>query len=605
MKLKLFEGFGIKALYNADINNYVIISDDSVLEGIDINKDIDESDFLSFISKYYPEKFNEFAYLTKQAKLPRDKTIHNSEYTICIHPSRKCNLRCKYCFGEDSYLPCEEIDIEIAKKAIDFLVFDYGAKGSLYTVDLSGSGEPLLRLEFIKELDNYCNHLRNKTGKEVCIKFATNATLITDEIADFLKNSKCILWGVSIDGNEKQNSNRQFKSGKSIYNDLIKGIEKIHYDLLGLAATVTQNNEDVDEIYSSLYSMNPSAISMHYVRDFDKNSATSLYNIDIDNLMLHYNKLIDLLLEHIKIGDNDFIKPLLRGDDYFGVLLTRVFFAGELPSFRCPAGKSKITVNEKGDLYACSVMNGNEAFYIGDIYNGIDSKLQSKFFNINIEMNEKCRGCWCRNNCAGECMANAYLEHKNFYEPNEFLCNLKYKLIPLSITFVEYLRTNYPSAYMTIRNHAISLITFQNSDSAIWSVLKFLQKYKNNIQFSEVKEYLLNAKYNTNDAEVGTPPLFVDKYVNSFNENFFAIQLDDISYKDLNFFDQIRNLPIISYLNKVPSQYNTYVLIESISKDKIAFRSIQDLELNIVSTMDFLKNYSDIFIGDFGFLNEE
>ena len=604
MKVQILEGFGIKALYFVDINDYIVITDDSILDKIDINREIADNDLIELIKDYFPNKLTEVIQLIAKSKMPRDKSTGASEYTICIHPSRKCNLRCKYCFGKDEYLPCGEIDIETAKKAVDFIVFDYGSNGSMYTVDLSGSGEPLLRFDFIKELDEYCDQLRDKTGKEICIQFATNATLITDEIAEFLKNSKCIVWGVSIDGNESQNSNRQFKSGMPIYDELIKGIDKLKYDLLGLAATITSNNQDIDEVYSSLYSIGASAISMHYVRDFDKSSATSIYNIDIDNLMLHYHKLFDLLLDHIKAGDNEFIKPLLRGDDYLGVLLTRVFFVGDLPSFRCPAGKSKITVNEKGDLYACSVMNGNKAFYIGDIYNGINSKLQAKFFEINIDSNEKCRNCWCRNNCAGECMANAYLEHNDFFEPNEFLCNLKYRLIPLSITFVEHLKQNYPSAYITIRNHAISMISFQNTDSAIWSVLKFLQNHKKKIKFSEVKEHLSKEKHSINGAKVGTPPKFVAQYLSNCNKNFFAVQLDDTSNNDIGVFNQMKDFPIIAYINKIPTTYYTYVLVEKANIDKIFFRFLQSMEIIEIPTIDFLNNYSDVFIGNFGYINK-
>ncbi len=61
-----------------------------------------------------------------------------TQYTLCLHPSRKCNFACKYCFGKDLFLPKEDIDIKIAKKAIDFLVFNLGNNAEKYVVDLAG-----------------------------------------------------------------------------------------------------------------------------------------------------------------------------------------------------------------------------------------------------------------------------------------------------------------------------------------------------------------------------------------------------------------------------------------------------------------------------------
>lgn len=595
MKLKLLKGFGIKVLYIVDINNYIVLPDAFVLSKININKDVEENELIKFVSNFFPNRLDEIKNGIKNIKQPEsEENKYEDKYTISIHPSRKCNLHCKYCFGSDGYLPCGEIDIETAKKAIDFLVFNYGAGGSMYIVDLSGSGEPLLRFDFIKELDEYCDSLRNKTGKQILINFATNATLLTDETTDYLKNCKCIIYGVSIDGNERQNSNRLYKTGKPIYNDLIKGIDKINNDLLGLAVTVTHTNEDVDEIYNSLYSLKPSAISIHFVRDYDKDSPTSLYNIDMDNLLLHYNKLIELFIEHFDKGDYEFFYPLLRGDDFFGVLLKKINFIGYIPKYRCGGGRSKIAVDDKGKLYACSIMNGNEDFCIGDIYKGIDKERQAKFFNSNIQMSQKCRECWCRNICAGECMANSYLQTKTLYEPNTFLCELKQNLIPIAITFAEYLRKHYPTAYLAIRKQVISLTTYTNSDSATWSVLKILQHFDYPISFSDIADNL--SKLNNSiesSVDIGIHPQFVELYLKNFDKNFNAVVLEDADS-----IEQIYNYPVIAYLNKCSGGYHHYVLIESANKKEIKYRNLKGTESNTIETNVFLTYLSNIVIGN-------
>lgn len=595
MELKLLKDFNINILYICDINNYIYLQDDSIINELDIDKDIPEEEFLNFIKLNFPEKLDEFIKILNCKKYvdEQEKTEVN-EYTICIHPSRKCNLKCKYCFGDEDYLPCDEISLETAIKAINYIVLNYGANGSIYTVDLSGSGEPLLRIDFIKKLDEYCDILRNKTGKQILIKFATNATLVSDEIADYLHNSKCLIYGVSIDGNKKQNLNRQYKSGKPIYNALIKGIDKLNNDLLGLAVTITHQNEEVDEIYSNLYSLGASAISMHFVRDYT-DSDTSLYKIDIDNLLFHYNKLFNLIINNIKAGNNEYIMPLIRGDDYFGVLIKKAFFKGNIPKFRCPAGRSKFAVNQNGDLYACSVMNGNRDFYVGNIYDGIDKEKQATFMNSNIEMSEKCNDCWCKNICAGECMANSYLRSKTLYEPNDFLCDLKYQLIPKAITFIEYLRLNYEETYMMIKNFILSSVTFSHSDSATWAVLKFLKNKKCNVTFSEVSNSLSAMKIiECNSFEKGIHPQYVEKYLSNYDNNICAVYINNVDS-----FEEVKQFPIIAYLNKVESPYYQYLYIEKIEKNFIYFNSVQYDTVKSIGIQEFLDKFSSVFIGDF------
>jgi len=49
-------------------------------------------------------------------------------------------------------LPQNNISVETAIKAIDYFILEYGKDGLMYTIDLAGSGEPLLRFDFIKTI---------------------------------------------------------------------------------------------------------------------------------------------------------------------------------------------------------------------------------------------------------------------------------------------------------------------------------------------------------------------------------------------------------------------------------------------------------------------
>lgn len=78
--------------------------------------------------------------------------------------------------------------------------------------------------------------------------------------------------------------------------------------------------------------------------------------------------------------------------------------------YRCDAGKGRITVNNAGDIFACSVMYGNNDYRIGSIYSGINKESQSKFECVTIESVTQCKNCEIKSVCGGECYVNAYLK---------------------------------------------------------------------------------------------------------------------------------------------------------------------------------------------------
>ena len=75
----------------------------------------------------------------------------------------------------------------------------------------------------------------------------------------------------------------------------------------------------------------------------------------------------------------------------------------------CGSGTEYMAVTPWGDLYPCHQFVGDEAFKLGDIWQGVTNKeTQNSFAECNVYAREECRDCWARLYCSGGCAANAY-----------------------------------------------------------------------------------------------------------------------------------------------------------------------------------------------------
>lgn len=171
MKIDVFEYLNQRVMYSKDVNYYVGIQKDNIGLG---EHELSEEDFLRIFKENDPEEFEVFSRSSIAQRQEKMNTIDLEEikeesskgqFTLCLHPSRKCNLNCKYCFKDSEYLGNEELSFQVAKDAIDFLVDIYAPGASKYVVDLSGSGEPLLQFGLIREIVEYCKQKRNEVCK--------------------------------------------------------------------------------------------------------------------------------------------------------------------------------------------------------------------------------------------------------------------------------------------------------------------------------------------------------------------------------------------------------------------------------------------------------
>lgn len=144
----------------------------------------------------------------------------------------KCNLYCPYCimahtWGRKEYKVTKKNTRQkiLARNIIEILGKQYQAMEIYpmehFSITISG-GEPLLKFDLLKEVINYVRNVRN--DKKAVIDMNTNASLLTEEIIEFLIE-KNIKLHISIDGNQAHhNTTRVYHNGKGSFDDVMNGI---------------------------------------------------------------------------------------------------------------------------------------------------------------------------------------------------------------------------------------------------------------------------------------------------------------------------------------------------------------------------------------------
>lgn len=576
-------------LYIKELNNYIFVKKE-ISKKISAEM-ITKEELLHIFKEESSEEYEKIIKLINSWENLQEKECNSNSissiYTLCIHPVRRCNYECDYCYAKTSeYLPVNEISLETAKKAIDFMTDNWGRDAKRYVIDLAGSGEPLLRFDFIKEIDTYCELKRTELGKDIKIMFPSNGSLITEEILEYFENNNNVLLGISIDGNERHNINRKFNNRKLAYDTTVNAINLLKKRNVGLAATVTHQNEDVDVVYDFLFNNfnNADAISLQVVRDFEKSSPTSFYNINLENLFYHYEVLVKNIYTNVINGNYNYIKKILIGTDTLGVYICKLFGKGTLHRKRCGAGSCILSVDENGDLYLCSVVNGNKDFKVGDIYNGLEKETISNFKDSNIEKNKYCKNCWAAFICSGECFVTSYLTHGEMEKPNEDMCSFRKKLIYLAIQFVGKLQLHNPMEYSEVLKIVKNRMFFESViESSIWVLKIYLEEKGINVEYSELEDQISSTQF-------GTRPEELKSVMSRYVDNVSAYNINKVErFEDIKY-------PAIALVNKGNVSFYQYLIICGNENNKLRIRIPFASDETMVSSLYFLNKISDIVV---------
>jgi uncharacterized protein len=160
---------------------------------------------------------------------------------------------------------------------------------------------------------------------------------------------------------------------------------------------------------------------------------------NIEKIEAMYSEFTDFFRQEASIGRIDYLTMILNDNDFYGKLIRRLLLKERI-IYRCDAGKCKFSVNAAGEIYPCDSFVGHSEFKLGDIYSGIDPDKQEKFYRASIFDREKCKECWAKFLCGGDCFYNSYIVNGNITEPDKIHCRLIKFCILQSLELIDFFK---------------------------------------------------------------------------------------------------------------------------------------------------------------------
>ena len=323
---------------------------------------------------------------------------------LCLHVSHTCNLNCSYCFASQGKYRGERalMSFETGKRALDFLIEHSGTRRNL-EVDFFG-GEPLMNFDVVKRLVAYARRIEKDAGKNFRFTLTTNGLLIDEDVIDFANRemSNVVL---SLDGRKEIHDRfRVDYNGNGSWDKIVPKFQKLVQARGGknyyIRGTFTHANPDFLKDIRTMLDLGFTELSMEPVV-CDKNDPSALTAEDFPIVCQQYEELAELMIRRRKEG-----KP-------FTFYHYMIDLTGGPCIYKrisgCGSGTEYLAVTPWGDLYPCHQFVGEEAFRLGDIWNGItNTKTQQAFAACNVYARPDCKDCWAKLYCSGGCAANAY-----------------------------------------------------------------------------------------------------------------------------------------------------------------------------------------------------
>jgi uncharacterized protein len=344
---------------------------------------------------------------------------------IVLNVTNQCNLACTYCYeysadkishteGHPKYM-----DQQIAESAIDMLIHESAQRPKIHVTFFGG--ETLLNFPLLRSSVAYARKKSSDAAKQVDFSLTTNATLLNEEIIDFLSDNR-IGVTVSIDGDRELNDRmRIFHDGRGSYEVIVPKIKMLlqrhHTNSIGARVTLSSGVSHVRRIYEHL----TGEVGFDAV-GFSPATANPqrLYHIGsqkMDSILGGFEELAWEYRDHAVAG---------RQHGFSNASDTlKELHSGISKAYPCGAGLGLLGVGTAGDINLCHRFVDSPVGKMGHVNKGgIDHSARQNFLETHhLGARYDCHTCWARPVCAGGCYHEAFIHYGNTSAANLHYCD--------------------------------------------------------------------------------------------------------------------------------------------------------------------------------------
>ena len=362
--------------------------------------------------------------------------------TIIINVNTGCNLSCTYCYKEDLAVPSagQKMSFETAVKSFELLLKQAKDRNRVNLVFFGG--EPLSNMPLIRQMVHYAEARGREVGKEIDFSLTTNATLLNEQLADYLDEHRFGLT-VSMDGPKAlHDRNRVTVGGRGTY-DVVAAktrmlLSRYRSRPVGARVTLTRGVTDVLAIHQHLRD----ELGFFEVGFSPATSGDiSAFNLTEDELrqVFHDMKVLGERYVEAALEDRNI------GFSNMHQLMTDLA-EGTKKVVPCGAGIGMLAVDGDGDLHLCHRFTGSKMPTFGNVDDGIDRQALGDFVEkAQDKASRACSTCRIRNICAGGCYHESYARFEDPHSPVYHYCDLMRDWVDFGISAYSRIIRHNPS----------------------------------------------------------------------------------------------------------------------------------------------------------------
>jgi len=320
-------------------------------------------------------------------------------FSLSLNVAQSCNMSCGYCYADRGKFggSARLMSFSVAAASVDRLIAQ-SAPGADLVLGFIG-GEPLVNRKLVRSITAYAVEAARRAGRQMRFSLTTNATLIEPEDARLFRDHGFYV-AVSLDGDQIANDRvRRMHDGSGSYEHVIEGIARLQQGGRARPSFSASNGDAGNG--------RPASHPRYLVGlGFDSVGFAAVLTSPDPALAFAGSDFAAFRRSMIDCGRKA-LEALKNRQSYpfsnFETALHEIHRGTHRP-YPCGAGAGYLSVNAKGDLYACHRLLDDKNWAMGDVFTGADDARRAQHLaRAHVDRMEPCRSCWARYLCGGGC----------------------------------------------------------------------------------------------------------------------------------------------------------------------------------------------------------